>query len=138
MRDRRWSLEKYLKCEIKFVVATLVAFQIMVTVSIKDEYVEVLSALGDLQVAMDLAIQRYTIEQITAKVAELRQKNARYHEKYGMDYLTFNQHVSSDEAFINNLESKVTNLWEIDLADWEFCYKGIEDWTRKLQSILLM
>ncbi|MEZ2231420.1 hypothetical protein [Microcoleus sp.] len=41
----------------------------MVTVSIKDEYVEVLSALGDLQAAMDLAIQRYTIEQITGKVA---------------------------------------------------------------------
>jgi len=109
----------------------------MVTVSIKDEYVEVLSALGDLQVAMDLAIQRYTIEQITAKVAELRQRNAQYQAKYGMDYLTFNQRLSEDEVFIRNLESKVNNLWEIDLADWEFCYKGIGDWTRKLQNILL-
>lgn len=43
----------------------------MVTVSIKDEYVEVLSVLGDLQAAMDLAIQRYTIEQITATFAVL-------------------------------------------------------------------
>jgi hypothetical protein len=110
----------------------------MVTVSIKDEYVEVLSALGDLQAAMDLAIQRYTIEQITAKVAELRQRNAQYQVKYGMDYLTFNQRVSEDEVLIANLELKVNNLWEIDLADWEFCYKGIEDWTLKLQNILLM
>jgi hypothetical protein len=76
----------------------------MVTVSIKDEYVEVLSALGDLQAAMDLAIQRYTIEQITAKVAELRQRNAQYQVKYGMDYLAFNQRVSEDEVFINHLE----------------------------------
>ncbi|MDF0556044.1 hypothetical protein [Kamptonema sp. UHCC 0994] len=110
----------------------------MVTVSIKDEYVEVLSALGDLQVAMDLAIQRYTIEQITAKITDLRKKNTHYQAKYGMDYLTFNQEISHNESFINNLESKVNNLWEIDLADWEFCYKGIEDWTQKLQSILLM
>lgn len=110
----------------------------MVTVSIKDEYVEVLSVLGDLQAAMDLAIQRYTIEQITAKVAELRQRNAQYQAKYGMDYLAFSQRVSEDEIFINHLELKVNNLWEIDLADWEFCYKGIEDWTRKLQHILLM
>ncbi|MEZ2277829.1 MAG: hypothetical protein ACBR12_13055 [Microcoleus sp.] len=109
----------------------------MVTVSIKDEYVEVLSALGDLQAAMDLAIQRYTIEQITGKVAELRQRNAQYQAKYGMDYLTFNQRLSEDEVFIRNLESKVNNLWEIDLADWEFCYKGIGDWTRKLQNLLL-
>ena len=110
----------------------------MVTVSIKDEYVEVLSALGDLQAAMDLAIQRYTIEKITAKVAELRQRNAQYQVKYGMDYLAFNQRVSEDEVLLANLESKVNNLWEIDFADWEFCYKGIEDWTRKLQHILLM
>ncbi len=110
----------------------------MVTVSIKDEYVEVLSALGDLQAAMDLALQRYTIEQITGKIAELRQRNAQYQAKYGMDYLAFNQLVSEDEVFIINLELKVNNLWEIDLADWEFCHKGIEDWTRKLQNILLM
>ncbi|MEG4225293.1 hypothetical protein QUA35_03820 [Microcoleus sp. N9_B2] len=109
----------------------------MVTVSIKDEYVEVLSALGDLQAAMDLAIQRYTIEQILTKVAELRQRNSQYQAKYGMDYLAFYQRVSEDEVFIENLELKINNLWEIDFADWEFCYKGIGDWTRKLQNILL-
>ena len=54
-----------------------------------------------------------------------------------MDHLTFNQRVSEDEVFIINLEAKVNNLWEIDLADWEFCYEGIGDWTHKLQNILL-
>ena len=76
---------------------------------------------------IDLAIQRYTIEPITAKVAELRQRNAQYQAKYGMDDLIFNQRVSEDEVFIENLELKINNLWEIDLADWEFCYKGIGD-----------
>jgi hypothetical protein len=32
----------------------------MVTVSIKDEYIEVLSTLGDLQESMDLALKQYT------------------------------------------------------------------------------
>ena len=44
----------------------------MTTVLIKDEYAELLSTFGDLQTAIDVALQRYTIEQITAKVAELR------------------------------------------------------------------
>jgi hypothetical protein len=51
-----------------------------------------------------------------------------------MDYLTFNPRVSEDQVFISNLESKLNNLWEIDLADGEFCYKGMGDWTRKLQN----
>ncbi len=109
----------------------------MVTVPIKDEYVEVLTAFGDLQAAIDLALQRYTIEQITAKVAELRQKDTLYRTKYGLDYPTFAQRISQDETFVHQVEANVNKMWEVDLADWEFCYKGIEDWTQKLQTILL-
>jgi hypothetical protein len=35
------------------------------------------------------------------------------------------------------VEAKISKTWELDLADWEFCHKGIEDWTKKLQAILL-
>ena len=42
-----------------------------------------------------------------------------------------------DEEFIKSVEVKISKTWEVDLADWEFCHKGIEDWTRKLQDILL-
>ena len=110
----------------------------MATVSIKDEYVEVLTAFGDLQAAIDLALQRYTIEQITTKVAELRQKDAAYRAKYSLDYPTFVQRIAKDEAFVNQVEAKVNKMWEVDLADWEFCYEGIKDWTQKLQIILLI
>lgn len=109
----------------------------MSTVSIKDKYVDVLTALGDLQSSIDLALQRFTIEQITGKVAELRQRNAMYQAKYGLDYPAFAQRISKDEKFINQIENKVNKTWEVDLADWEFCYKGIEDWTKKLHAILL-
>ncbi|MBE7474851.1 MAG: hypothetical protein HS114_37435 [Anaerolineales bacterium] len=108
----------------------------MVTVPIKDEYVEVLTVFGNLEAAIDLALQRYTIEQITAKMAELRQKDAAYQAKYKMDYPTFAQRAAKNEKFIEKIET-TNKLWEVDLADWEFCHKGIEDWSRKLQSILL-
>ena len=50
----------------------------MATVAIPEKYVEVLSALGDLQTTVDLALQRYTIEQITAKITDLRQRDQGY------------------------------------------------------------
>ena len=54
----------------------------MVTVSIKDEYAEILTVFGELQDALDLALKRYTIEQIVTKVDELRQRDALYQATY--------------------------------------------------------
>jgi hypothetical protein len=54
-----------------------------------------------------------------------------------MDYLSFEQRIAEDHAFVEHLEAHVKATWELDLADWEFCYKGIHDWTHKLETILL-
>lgn len=109
----------------------------MTTIDIPEKYVEVLSVLGDVQTAVDLALQRYTIEQITTKLAQLRQRDHDYQAKYGMDYFTFTQRIAHDEAFVHQIETTISSLWEQDLADWEFCVKGVEDWTQTLQSLLL-
>ncbi|PZV25183.1 MAG: hypothetical protein DCF12_16265 [Snowella sp.] len=109
----------------------------MVNIAIKEDYAEILGSFGDLQSAINLAVQRYTIEKITTKIAELKQKNFDYEIKYHSDYPTFCQKIQHDEKFIAYLEDKVEKLWEIDLSDWEFSYRGITDWTEKLQTILL-
>jgi len=109
----------------------------MTTVSIPDKYAKALSALGDVQAAVDVALQRYTIEQITAKIAQLRQRVQRYEAKYALDYPTFARRSAGDESFVRGIETAVNPLWELDAADWEFCVKGIEDWTHTLQTILL-
>lgn len=109
----------------------------MMTVAITDKYVEALRPFGNLEEAVNLALQRYAIEQVTAKMADLRRRDAVFQAKYGMRYPVFLKRVSEDEAFVNAVESTTSKTWEIDLADWEFCYQGIQDWTRKLQAILL-
>ncbi len=109
----------------------------MTTIAISEKYVEVLSAFGDMQSAVDLALQRYTIEQITARIAELRRRDADYRLKYGLEYPVFARRTSEDEGFVGQIERQVSKTWEIDLADWEFCYEGAKDWTRRLQTILL-
>lgn len=109
----------------------------MTMVAIREKYVETLSVLGDMQSAVDLALQRYTIEQITTRIAELRRRDAEYRDKYGMEYPVFAQRMGEEESFVNQIERQVSKTWEIDMADWEYCYEGGKDWTRRLQSILL-
>ena len=109
----------------------------MVTIAVQDKFVDVLSSLGDLQEAVNAALQRYTIEQVTTKINELRRRDEDYKTRYGLDYLSFAKRTSEDVDFVQKIELQINKTWEVDLADWEFCHKGIEDWTKTLQDILL-
>ena len=109
------------------------------SIIVNSRYAEILPSFGDdLQSAVDAALQRYLIDEIAAKIAGLKKKEKLFQLKYGCDYKTFSQRIAEDEEYINQIESSISKLWESDLADWEFCEKGINDWTRKLQSILLL
>jgi hypothetical protein len=109
----------------------------MTTVSVQDKFTEILASFGDLQESVNAAVQRYTIDQITTKINELRRKDEVYAKKYGLGYVAFSKRTAEDEEFVKSMEMKTSKTWEVDLADWEFCHKGIEDWTGKLQDILL-
>jgi hypothetical protein len=109
----------------------------MTTVTVHNKFTEILASFGDVQESVNAAGQRYTIEQVTTKITELRRKDEEYQKKYGMEYSAFVRRASVDEEFVKNTEANVSKIWEADLADWEFCHKGVEDWTKKLQDILL-
>ncbi|CAK8723768.1 hypothetical protein GCAAIG_13655 [Candidatus Electronema halotolerans] len=109
------------------------------SITINSSYAELLPSFhDDLQSAVDAALQRYLIDEIAAKIAGLKKKEKLFRLKYSCDYKTFSQRIAEDEEYINQIESSISKLWESDLADWEFCEKGINDWTKKLQNILLL
>jgi hypothetical protein len=109
----------------------------MTTVTVQNKFTEILASFGDLQESVNTAVQRYTIEQITNKINELRRKDEQYQKKYGVEYSAFVKRMGEDEEFVKSVEANVSKTWEVDLADWEFCHNGVEDWTKKLQDILL-
>ena len=109
----------------------------MTTVTVHNKFTEILASFGDVQESVNTAVQRYTIEQITNKVTELRRKDEEYQKKYGLECSAFAKRTSEAEEFIKTVEANISKTWEADLADWEFCHKGAEDWTKKLQDILL-
>jgi len=107
----------------------------MTTVTVHNKFTEILASFGDVQESVNAAVQRYTIEQVTSKIAELRHKDEDYQKKYGLDYSAFAKRTSEDEEFVKSIEANINKTWEVDLADWEFCHKGVEDWTKTLQDI---
>ncbi|MCI5151421.1 MAG: hypothetical protein D3916_18935 [Candidatus Electrothrix sp. MAN1_4] len=108
------------------------------SITIKNSYADILSSFNDdLQSAVDAALQRYLIDEIAGKINELRKKEQVFRKKYDCDYKTFALRTAEDEEYIDTVEKTISKLWENDLADWEFCQKGIKDWTRTLQNILL-
>jgi len=110
----------------------------MMTVAIREQYADVLSVLGNLEESVNIALQRFAIEQIAARINELRSRDMGYRNRYSCDYSEFSRRVAEDAEFVEHIESDVSKLWEVDLADWEFCHKGVRDWAKKLQSILMI
>ena len=76
-----------------------------------------------------------TAEEIIHKITELRGKDEEFQKKYGMDYSVFGKRTSSDDEYVKSIETTISKTWEADLADWEFCHTGIEEWTQRLQDI---
>lgn len=109
----------------------------MTTVTVHNKLTEILASFGDVQESVNTAVQRYAIEQITNKITELRRKDEEFQTKYGLDYSAFVKHSSENDEFVKTVETRISKTWEADLAEWEFCHRGIEDWTKKLQDILL-
>jgi len=64
----------------------------------------------------------------------LRSQSERYAAKNACDYDTFVKQRATDETFVKRIESEVDITWELDLIEWEFSHKGIDDWTRKLRQ----
>ena len=92
----------------------------------------------DIQTATNIALRRYVIDLISTKIEKLSKKNKFFKEKYNFNFENFQKKITDDEKYIFSLEkNKGFNNWEDDLIDWEFSYKGINDWKQKLQNILI-
>ena len=90
----------------------------MASIAIREIYLETLHSLGDVSTEVDAAIRR------------------RWEEKYGCSYKVFRERTSSDPDFVELLHREQPT-WELDVAHWEFCHKGVQDWTQELQRILM-
>ncbi|MBI2332474.1 MAG: hypothetical protein HYU84_10015 [Chloroflexi bacterium] len=77
--------------------------------TVQNKFTEILATFGNVQESVNMAVQRYTIEQITTKITELRRKDEEFQKKYSSEYSAFAKRASEDEEFIKTVETNISN-----------------------------
>ena len=106
----------------------------MVTVQIKDAFADVLAPLEQ---SVDDALRRLATERANRQIAELQLKVKRWEDKYKCSYELFAYRTATDELYVKELNANsATAQWEADLTAWEFYATELDEWRKRLQSIL--
>lgn len=104
------------------------------TIQVKDIYAEALDPLDE---NIEAAVRRLAIERTAQKIAELRSILREWEAKYDCSYELFAYRTASDATYVATLDANpATSQWEGDLAVWEFYVEELDQWHKRLQSIL--
>ncbi len=110
----------------------------MEKIRLNDQYSEIFRAFSmEPKRAVERAIQHYAVTLISEKIDELKRRDQDFREKYECDFKEFATQTAKNEAYLEKLEEAGHWMWESDLAEWEFCRKGMDDWTQRLTHILM-
>jgi hypothetical protein len=74
--------------------------------------------------------------QISEKINVLQRRDREFQKKYECLFEDFAKQTAENATYVEELEASGHWMWESDLAEWEFCRKGLNDWTDKLAQIL--
>jgi hypothetical protein len=106
----------------------------MTTIAIDQKYLDILSALGNVNDRLEEAVRRYTIEQIASEITRYRHEVAHFETDYGMTYAVFCDKITAEKGFARSIE-KEHPMWEADLNAWEFYAEGLKTWLGRLERI---
>jgi hypothetical protein len=105
------------------------------TVSVQDNLLELLKALGEPAVIVPAALRQYAVDRCLQRVEQAEEKIAFYEQRYGMDYATFNQRVTTDLSYLESLNHEHP-LWEADAIEWVYRLEEAEAWRERLREAL--
>lgn len=109
----------------------------METIGLSQRYSEIFRAFSmDPEKAVEQALQRYAVTLISDKIDEFKRRDREFQEKYACEFEEFAKRTATDTEYIEKLEKGGRLMWESDIAEWEFCRKGVADWTERLTRML--
>ena len=105
----------------------------MATVSIKSNYLEMLSTIGRVESIVEEAVRKYLIDKCVERLEKAKLKVREFEKRYNCQFPDFYLTIS-DENQLDKIEKKHPT-WEADLAEWEYWQKELEEWKAKLEDI---
>jgi hypothetical protein len=107
----------------------------MATVSIKNVYLEMLTAIGQSESIVDEAVRKYIIDKCVERLEAAKGKIREFERHYHCQYADFALAIS-DENRLKKIE-KQHPTWEADNLEWEYWQNEFEEWKAKLEDILM-
>jgi len=107
----------------------------MTTVTIKNNYLEMLSAIGRVESIVEEAVRKYLIDKCVERLEKAKLKIVEFEKRYNCQYPDFCLTIS-DENQLGKIEKKHPT-WEADFVEWEYWQKEREEWKTKLEIIHL-
>ena len=107
----------------------------MHTISIDDKYFEALKTFGDADKLVNIALQKFLVEQMVERIHTLRDQVRVWEEEFGEPFDSFLKRTETDEKFARKLD-KTHPMWEGELINWKFYHEELQEWLKKLQHTL--
>ena len=104
------------------------------SLNLDTRYVDVLSALGNLEETLQEAVRSYAVKHVGERIAELQHEISGFQKRYGLPYEKFYAQVTSDEEFVAQLRQSHPT-WERDLNSWEYYVEELSEWLGRLERI---
>lgn len=98
----------------------------MATVSIKNVYLEMLSAIGRADSIVEEAVRKYLIDKCVERLEKANSKIKEFEKRYDCQYPDFCLRISDENQF-EKIE-KEHPTWEADNAEWKYWQKELEEW----------
>jgi hypothetical protein len=82
------------------------------------------------------ALRRYLLDICWQKIELAEPQVAVYEQRYGMDYLTFNQTITTEEIFLDRINQAPPMWEEADAMEWHYRLEEIQLWQTRLETVL--
>lgn len=102
---------------------------------VQQSWNEVLQALDDPKTAAASALRRYLVDVCWQRIEQAERHVVAYERKYSTDFDAFNQNITGDEAYLNQL-NKDHPTWEADASEWAYRLEELDTWRKRLERIL--
>jgi|GEM_PF-6837968 len=108
----------------------------MSNVSIRNEFVELLSVLGDVESEVDDALRRYLLDRASERLEHCRKEIRHFEQIYSRSFDDFASALASENsAFLDEVEGQHPT-WEADYNTWETYVQEFERWKKRASDLL--
>jgi len=109
----------------------------MSSVTIRNEFAELLNVLGDVESEVDDALRRYLLDRASERMEHCRKEIRRFEQIYGHSFDELATALASENSSSLDKIERQHPTWEADYNTWETYIQELERWKKRVTDLLM-